>query len=225
MHELKTNKIKNLNLVVTTYCTIKAGKINLNGKIDFESEDTDFRKFIRTAYRHYKIDYPKFFKMDNLSKLGFLSAELLLKDRPLTEFYSPGDIGILIENRSSSLETDEKHQEAINDRNNYFPSPKIFVYTLPNIMAGEISIRHKIRGENSIFLFDHFDTAFIVDYIKALFDEHAIQSCIGGWVECYHEFYESLLFIVETEEVANKTNGQHECGIFAAGYIEYLFNN
>ena len=33
-------------------------------------------------YRQWAGDYPKFFKMDTLSKLGFLLAEMLVHDEP-----------------------------------------------------------------------------------------------------------------------------------------------
>ena len=34
-------------------------------------------------YRRYVGDYPKFFKMDGLSKLGFVATEMLLKENQL----------------------------------------------------------------------------------------------------------------------------------------------
>jgi hypothetical protein len=59
---------------------------------------------------------------------------------------------LVFANRSSSLDTDFKYQESINSQENYFPSPAVFVYTLPNICVGEISIKHKMQTENA-FLF------------------------------------------------------------------------
>lgn len=35
---------------------------------------------ISALYREFAGDYPKFFKMDSLCKLGFMGAELLLRD-------------------------------------------------------------------------------------------------------------------------------------------------
>jgi 3-oxoacyl-(acyl-carrier-protein) synthase len=119
----------------------------LNGSIVIKKEVVDPSEFLKSSYRELKISYPKFFKMDNLCKLAFLSAEVLLKDAGLSSRYTPAETGLIIQNASSSLETDEKHQESISDRGNYFPSPSVFVYTLPNIMTGEIAIRHKIKGK------------------------------------------------------------------------------
>ena len=61
------------------YCTIESNEIVLNGASIFKIEPTTFADFSKQAYRNFDINYPKFFKMDSLSKLAFLGAELLLK--------------------------------------------------------------------------------------------------------------------------------------------------
>ena len=55
-------------------------------------------------------------------------------------------------NSNSSLDVDIKHNASIADKEKYFPKPAVFVYTLPNIMLGELSIRHLLRGENIFFV-------------------------------------------------------------------------
>jgi hypothetical protein len=194
-----------------------------NGKVSFRSGETITGKFLRAVYRHYVIDYPKFFKMDNLSKLGFLGAELLVRDTDLLTIYKGDRIGIILANSSSSLETDEKHQESINDRNNYYPSPSVFVYTLPNIMAGEISIQHKIQGENTVFISEQFDPAFTCNYISDLFLNKHVDCCIGGWVECYSDRYESFLFLAETAGSLKRYQELEENIIFAPSNIQKLY--
>ena len=99
--------------------------------------------------------------MDNLSKLAFLAADLLLKNE--VNEGEENNIALLFANKSSSLDTDVKHQESIADRQNYFPSPAVFVYTLPNICMGEISIRHKLYTENSFFIFAQFNAEFFAN--------------------------------------------------------------
>src|SRR5690606_9811213 len=104
----------------------------------------------KQVYKENNSAYPKFFKMDNLCKLAFLASEFLLEDSKIGST-TQENMGIVLSNKSSSLNTDRKHQATINDKDNYFPSPALFVYTLPNIMIGEISIRHQIKGENVFF--------------------------------------------------------------------------
>jgi hypothetical protein len=161
--------------------------------------------------------------MDNLSKLAFLSAELLLKDTDLTSRYPAEETGIILLNSSSSLETDEKHQESISDRENYFPSPSVFVYTLPNIMTGEIAIRHKIKGENAVFISEKPDANLIFHYVNELFAGNRVSCCITGWIEAYRERLSSCLLLVEKEEMAKSYTEPGEIIIFDPSNTERIF--
>ena len=187
-------------LVIRKYCAIKDDLIRVNGQAVFSYEEQDgFKKFSRAAYKHYQTDYPKFFKMDKLSKLGFLSVEVLLKGEDILKLHPVEKTGIILSNASSSLEIDEKHFESIKDREHYFPSPSNFVYTLPNIMAGEAAIRHKIRGENTVLISEHFDPELVFNLVELAFKSKSLSCCICGWVEQYDNNYESLLFLVEKD--------------------------
>ena len=212
-----------MTVCISKYCQIKESLVSINGKMDFKSEENQPGKIFRSIYRHYGIDYPKFFKMDNLSKLGFLGAELLLSGIDILTNYKSEEIGIILANSSSSLETDEKHQESIIDRNNYYPSPSVFVYTLPNIMAGEIAIRHKIKGENTVFISEEFDPVFIFNYVSELINNQRISCCITGWVECYGDHYESFLLLAETGEAIKRFKEDQEYIIFAPSNIQKLY--
>ena len=63
---------------IQSYIKIENNEIVLNGTSVFKTEPTDFADFAKKAYRNFEIQYPKFFKMDALSKLAFLGSELLL---------------------------------------------------------------------------------------------------------------------------------------------------
>lgn len=214
-------------LIISKYISIRSNSIRLNGDVVFTDEVESFRDFIKRAYRHFKVGYSKFFKMDQLSKLAFMAAELLLSDVPITDRYPAESIGIILQNRASSLDTDLKHQDSIHDRDNYFPSPSIFVYTLPNIMAGEISIKHKIKGENSIFVAEQFEPEFIYTYINDLFEKNAIDCCLAGWVDYYQGKYEAFMMLVEREVFFKNEAETDDYIIFEASEIEnlYLKNN
>jgi hypothetical protein len=75
----------------------------------------------------------------------------------------------------------------------------LFVYTLPNIVIGEICIRHNFKGENAFFVFDDFNAGFIENYVNNLINNNILQSCICGWVELLDDQYKSVLFLVEKE--------------------------
>ncbi|GEP49783.1 hypothetical protein FNO01nite_04550 [Flavobacterium noncentrifugens] len=187
---------------IQAFCTIENNKIVLNGETVFESENTGFADFSKKAYQHFEIGYPKFFKMDNLSKLAFLGSELLLKAQ------NPNDennTALLFANKSSSLDTDVKYQNSISDKENYFPSPAVFVYTLANICLGEISIRHQLKSENSFFIFDAFNAAFMADYANILIETQKAKNVLCGWTEFFGEDYKAFLYLVGNEGAIENT--------------------
>ena len=143
--------IKNINS--NLYCWIKNGKIIFNDEILFENKDTDFHSFSKSIFKFLEISYPKFFKMDSLSKLAFLASEIILS-KLVNE--DKNNLALIFANHSSCLSIDIKHKESIANPDEYFPSPAVFVYTLPNICLGEISIRHQLHTESSFFIFDSF---------------------------------------------------------------------
>ena len=212
-----------MELLITRYTKLQDHRVWLNGIVEYVSEEESFGKFIRSVYHHYDVDYPKFFKMDNLCKLAFLSAEILLRDPDILQKYPGEEIGMILENASSSLEYDRKHMESIRDRNRYFPSPSVFVYTIPNIMVAEIAIRHKVKGENAVFILEQFDPGFIDHYISELFRNQQVSCCVSGWVECYGDRYQSYLFVVERKDEIKGFKALQEYVIFNTLNMEKLF--
>jgi hypothetical protein len=188
------------NNYISAVCSIKNGTITLNTSVEYTNPTGDSIDFLKSAYKHYQLNYPKFYKMDNLCKLAFLASDILLKKHNVIEKYAAEDIAIIIANSASSLEIDTEHQHTIEDRNNYFPSPANFVYTLPNILIGEIAIRNKIKGENTFFIFDKFDTHFMSDYCNLLLNSGKAKVIIAGWVDFFENKYEAKLYIAESQE-------------------------
>ena len=76
-----------MSLGITSYCSIKKGLAKLNGETIF-NDGIESDEFIKGLYRHLKIGYPKFFKMDRLSRLAFVASEILLKEENLSDKYS-----------------------------------------------------------------------------------------------------------------------------------------
>lgn len=175
----------------TNTCTIEHSKITVDGHLIFESQSETFQEFAKEAYKNLELSYPKFHKMDNLSKLAFLSAETILKEE---EDHSR--TAIVFANRSSSLDTDFKYQESINDQDNFYPSPAVFVYTLPNICVGEISIKHKMQTENAFFVLDEFDENFLNDYGEQILQSGKADKVLCGWVELYQENYKAFVYLL-----------------------------
>jgi hypothetical protein len=183
--------------IIRDYCIIRDRQVSLHGTSLFSSGESQPAAFFTEAYRHFGLNYPKFHKMDSLCKLGYLASELLLKDKSLDEKYSGDQIGLVFCNAASSIDTDRIHQLTIQDRNSYFPSPSVFVYTLANIVIGEICIRHKIYGENAFFISENFNPDQLVEYVRLLFDEDIVQCCLAGWLEINGDQYEGVVYLVE----------------------------
>lgn len=181
---------KNANMRKTETCIIEQSKITVNGKTIFESQTENFSDFAKDVYKHLELNYPKFHKMDYLSKLAFLASEMILKDEDNSR------TALVFANKSSSLDTDFKYQESINSQKNYFPSPAVFVYTLPNICVGEISIKHKMQTENAFFVLDEFDENFLNDYSKQILRSGKAEKVLCGWVELYQESYKAFVYLL-----------------------------
>ena len=177
--------------MITGYVIIRDQTIIVDGAKIF-SEKISLGEFLLQAYDHLKIDYPKFYKMDNLSRLGFLAAELLLSRHPI-DAYSPSETGVILSNSNSSLDTDLKYLAA----SKKMASPALFVYTLPNIVVGEICIRHKVKGENAFFVSKMFDADLLTDYVDMLFQSDVARACLAGWVDVLEEQHEVLLYLTE----------------------------
>ena len=134
-------------------------------------------------YREKINDYPKFFKMDELCKLGFVASELLLQDYG-DRHEGTADRAIVLFNRTGSLCNDRNYQKTINDMENFFPSPSLFVYTLPNIVTGEIAIRNHYYGETSFYVIDQDDPALIRSMAEEVILQGRAKSVICGWLDC-----------------------------------------
>jgi hypothetical protein len=179
---------------ITASCGIARNKIIKNGQCIFEYPG-NAETLLNEIYAHFKISYPKFYKMDMLCQLGFLTAEILLEGLNHEKKYGETETGLVLSNAHGSLDVDLKYAKTIQSG----ASPALFVYTLPNIVIGEIAIRHHFKGENAFFVFKQFDGNFMAGYVNSLFENKLIKNCICGWVDLYKENYRAILFLVETD--------------------------
>lgn len=184
-------------LNITSYCRIKNKNIFVNGKEVSVPKQDVASYFFADAYRYLEMNYPKFHKMDNLSKLGIIATEAALKGTDFLKRNSPDDIAILMANKASSLDTDRNYQNTISNKDQYLPSPAIFVYTLPNIVIGEIAIKHKITGENAFFVGDAFDPQLLVNQAQITLESTPAKAAVCGWVDYDNGVSDALIYLVE----------------------------
>jgi len=189
-------------IYIKAQCVINQHVVYKNGSSVFEMNTANAQEFLQSLYHHLSINYPKFYKMDMLCKLGFLATEILLQPSVVLDKYDPYKIGVILSNAQSSLDADCKFHATMNTN----PSPSLFVYTLPNILIGEICIRHQIKGESAFFVFEKFNAVFLEKYVESLFNNNNLQACIVGWVDLLGEDYKAVLFYLEKEKSENAIN-------------------
>lgn len=145
-----------------------------------EQDGKEHHSLLTTLYKQMIGNYPKFYKMDGLSRLGFVASEILLNAE---KGETDKERAIIFFNHSSSIASDRNYKESINDKDNYFPSPSIFVYTLPNIVTGEIAIRNHFHGETSFFILPDKDERLMEEILQASCRDAQSKSFLTGWID------------------------------------------
>lgn len=177
----------------------------LDGKVFAIDKEGKQSSLLTALYKQIIGNYPKYYKMDGLCRLGFIASELLLKaERDEGSFTE--DINktraIVFFNRSSSIASDKKYLASIVEKDNYFPSPSVFVYTLPNIVTGEIAIRNGYHGETSFYILPHKNELLMQDIIETTFMDEQTTSVLTGWLDYEDsEHFEADLYIAYKQNV------------------------
>ena len=160
---------------------IRPDAVEVDGRrLDIEGHGKDL---LTAVYRQHVGDYPKFYKMDGLSRLGFVASELLLQAEGRERFVACDDRAVIFFNHSSSISADRKYLESIADPENFFPSPSVFVYTLPNIVTGEIAIRNHYYGETSFYILPERSERLMDNIVGASCLDRVTTSMIAGWLD------------------------------------------
>jgi 3-oxoacyl-[acyl-carrier-protein] synthase-1 len=140
-------------------------------------------KSLTYIYKQKIGNYPKFYKMDVLTRLAFIAAELLKEQGVGSEEQEMTNTAIILFNNSSSIVADRQYLSTISDAGNFFPSPATFVYTLPNITVAEIAIRHHYQGETSFYILPEKDEALMQQILEASIHTSNVRNVISGWVD------------------------------------------
>ncbi|OSZ82357.1 hypothetical protein CAP35_03555 [Chitinophagaceae bacterium IBVUCB1] len=164
-------------------------------------------------YRGLQYNYAKFFKMDLISKWAWLGAEALLKTENgyLYDGMDKTKIAIVLQTNHGCLDVDKRYSETLAT----IPSPALFVYTLPNIMLGEICIRHGFKGEQACVVSNGFDVQEMEFWVNDLLNNRGMDACLCGWVDATAGTHDVCLFWV------TKQNAQI---VFSADAMSVLYN-
>ena len=163
---------------------IRPDAVELDGRrLPIDTPSATGKDLLKALYHQYVGDYPKFYKMDGLSRLGFVASELLLQAEGRERFVPCDDRAVIFFNHSSSISADRKYLESIADPENFFPSPSVFVYTLPNIVTGEIAIRNHYYGETSFYILPERSEQQMEGILRASCLDPANKSFLTGWLD------------------------------------------
>lgn len=197
------------NLKILSYSRITDDFVSLNGDLILRRSASDelnnvARHWLSEIYSKIGMEYPKFFKMDLLCKAGTMAAELVMRSLNMVNDEVKENWAVLCFNAAGSLDDDRTYQQTIQTKENFFPSPAVFVYTLANIVSGEIAIRHHLRGESSCFVLEDFSAPVI-----SLAFEDALDTAdfgLGGWIEFDKGHCDVLICAVGTGNQAELTD-------------------
>lgn len=169
-------------------------------EIDGVKQDigTDDICILNYLYKDRIGDYPRFYKMDGLARLGFVASELILAQEGQKRFVNNERRAVVFFNKYGTAHADMEYLKSISDEDNFYPSPSEFVYTLPNIVNGEISIRNEYCGETCFYILPEKDERRMNEILQTSFLDNKIDSILTGWIEYKSDKdFEAELFIIE----------------------------
>lgn len=145
-----------------------------------------------SLYTALRYNYPKFFKMDKLCKWTMLAAEHLFSGDGIYDSIAKNRIGVAMATSHGCLDADKRYQNSM-----AIPSPALFVYTLPNIMLGEICIRHGFKGEQLCMVSEHFDAAELYAAVSYMLTQQGMDACLCGWADINEDQHDVCLYWVK----------------------------
>ena len=175
---------------------ISQGQVNVDETSAFVSSQTDFHTFSREAFKFREEANMKFYKMDDLCKLGYLASAWLLDGIE----YGEEECGIVMSGKYGCLDTDIRHQQIIDSEGDSSASPAVFVYTLPNVVAAEISIRHHIKGENIWFWSEDKTMSDIKKYASIMTASRDLKYCIAAHIDFINGDYFAIFELLENTD-------------------------
>lgn len=159
--------------------------------LDFSN---DIEPQLTSYYQDWKVAYPKFHKMDLLSKIAMLAMHQFNIN---FEKFNPYSIAMIFNNLSGSESADLHFEES---RKN-FASPGLFVYTLPNIFMGEIAIKYNIKGPHICYQYNQKEQEedFLVSRVQQELKKPSIKGVLWGSILAQAHRIELVFSFTEKE--------------------------
>lgn len=190
------------------FCEIDMQGIRFNDELVWLNKHCSLAdEYLSTAYTELGIDYPRYHRVDRLSKLALLGLDIFQQKGMLLNKL-PGRTGLIFSNSIASHTTDEKYVTSsfIKDQIGFEKSPGLFIYTLPNIAIGEVCIRHQLNGEHVFMVSEYFDAHALAMYGYMLLTGSYVDECIICWIDESKNKIEALCFFLDKTIIFDNTS-------------------
>lgn len=198
---------------ITGCCRIYQNEVLLNGKKYFTGDNKQPGELSMQLYRFLKKEYPKFYKMDLLTKMGWLATEMVCQTTPEISKFADDEIALIFANSHSCSESDERFNHSYKVEKS--PSPAQFVYTLPNILLGELAIRNKWYGENLFTILPQFSAEHFSSQ-AGIFVPQKAKAILCGWVNIFP--------VIDVFAFFAEANSETSQGSLDSKLIEHWYN-
>lgn len=179
---------------ITAYCKINGSSCSVNGKQVLSYDTEQSSSWLKQLYKAaFPEAYPKYFKMDRPSKIAMVAVEFLKQADPTIAERTDDEIAVIAASSHSSADTDLAFQASYTT--DVAPSPALFVYTLPNILIGEIAIRNKWYGENLCIVMSEFDQERALQQVELQL-ANGSNACLLAWVNVLGDELEAFCCFV-----------------------------
>jgi hypothetical protein len=186
------------SLNINAFVRINKQSLIKNGEEILVAKAPSSADFLKIIYKNLELSYPKFYKMDLLSKAALLVSEYLFQDQKIDRNSS-----VIFSNNSASLNTDLDYQRSIQSLNHFVPSPAVFVYTLPNIAIGEICIKHGIQGENIFLVQKEFNAKPLIEAIETQYQLQKANQFLVAWLEINDQEIDVFVCQIDNLKIQN----------------------
>ena len=133
-------------------------------------------------YRKCLSDDPKFYKSDPFSRLVYVGAALAVKDA--LGDCDPCRTAIILFTENGSVLADRRHLSTFCGSEGFYPSPAVFVNTLPNVVLGEIAAQYGIKGETDLVMLPGRDESLMRMIVEVTLDAVRPDALVCGWADC-----------------------------------------
>ena len=148
---------------------------------------TTGKDLLTELYKNEVGNYPRFYKMAMLSRVGFLASEMLLKADADKGEAATSDCAVVLFGRHGSVVADCNYLRTIATPEDFYPSPERFIYTLPNIVTGEIAIRHQLHAETTFVYLPRYNESELQRLVQVCAERLPSKYLLTGWVDAEND--------------------------------------